>query len=291
MCLEAEDGEGGSRDLVAVAPHAAVEAGREPVPRRAAPAPAAEPPGPAEDAAPRGAAAPAAPAWEMAELAAQNAVFERRGGPAEDIVAWAAERYRPEAVLACSFGVEDCVLVDICFRHAPDVQIFYLDTQLLFPETYEARDRLVARYGIRPVPVLPALTPEEQARRHGPALWSRDPDLCCHMRKVVPLEGFLRGRRAWITGVRRDQAPSRAGAPFVGWDQRFGLAKANPLAAWSSRDVWRYVHEHDVPYCSLHDQGFPSIGCWPCTRAVGPGEDPRAGRWSGSTKTECGLHA
>ena len=231
------------------------------------------------------------PAWEQLALEAQDAVFERRGGPAEDIVAWVAERYRPEVVLACSFGVEDCVLVDMCWRLGADVQAFYLDTQLLFPETYETRDRLVARYGIRPVQVLPPLSPQEQEERFGPALWSRDPDLCCAMRKVRPLQAFLRGRRAWITGVRREQAPTRARAPFVGWDARFGLVKANPLAGWTARDVWRYVHDHDVPYCSLHDQGYPSIGCWPCTRAVRPGEDPRSGRWAGSAKTECGLHS
>jgi phosphoadenosine phosphosulfate reductase len=234
---------------------------------------------------------PAEPAaWEVEELAAQNAVFERRGGPAADVVAWVANRYRPEVVLACSFGVEDCALVDIVSRHAPNVGVFYLDTQLLFPETYATRDRLIARYGLRPVRVLPRLDPERQAEAHGPALWRRDPDACCRMRKVEPLAAFLRGQRAWISGVRREQSPTRATAPFVEWDRRFGLAKANPLAVWTGRDVWRYVQEHDVPYNPLHDQGFPSIGCWPCTRAVRPGEDPRAGRWAGFDKTECGLH-
>jgi phosphoadenosine phosphosulfate reductase len=234
---------------------------------------------------------PGPPAWEALELEAQNALFERRGGPAEAIVTWVCERYRPEVVLACSFGVEDCVLVDMCWRLGAGIQAFYLDTQLLFPETYATRDRLVARYGLRPAQVLPALSPDEQAERFGPELWSRDPDLCCEMRKVRPLQAYLRGRRAWITGVRREQAPTRARAPFVGWDARFGLVKANPLAAWTAREVWAYVHEHDVPYCALHDRGYPSIGCWPCTRAVRPGEDPRAGRWAGLDKTECGLHA
>jgi len=236
------------------------------------------------------AAGPEPPAWEVAELAAQNAVFERRGGPAEDVVAWVAERYRPEVVLACSFGLEDCLLVDMLSRHAPDVQVFYLDTQLLFPETYATRDALIRRYGIAPLRILPRLDPEEQAEAFGPALWAREPDLCCRMRKVQPLRLALAGRRAWITGVRREQAVTRASAPLVEWDAKFGLAKASPLALWSSADVWRYVHEHEVPYNPLHDQGFPSIGCWPCTRAVRPGEDPRAGRWAGQAKTECGLH-
>lgn len=236
------------------------------------------------------AAAEAQRPWEVQELAAQNAVFERRGGPAEDVLIWMANRYRPEVVVACSFGVEDCLLVDMLSRHAPDVGVFYLDTQLLFPETYATRDRLIARYGIRPIRVLPRQDPEEQAASHGPALWSRQPDLCCQLRKVQPLETFLATQRAWITGIRREQSPTRANAPYVSWDSRFGLAKGNPLAAWPEQAVWRYVHEHDVPYNPLHDQGFPSIGCWPCTRQVRPGEDARAGRWAGFAKTECGLH-
>lgn len=236
------------------------------------------------------AAAPEARAWEAAELEAQNEVFARRGGPAEDVLAWMANRYRPEVVLACSFGVEDCVLVDLISRHAPDVGVFYLDTQLLFPETYATADRLVERYGIHPVRVLPRLDPEAQAERFGPALWRRQPDLCCAMRKVEPLQAYLATKRAWISGVRREQSPTRAGAPFLEWDRRFGLAKANPLAAWTAAQLWDYVHAHAVPYNPLHDQGFPSIGCWPCTRAVRAGEDPRAGRWAGFAKTECGLH-
>ncbi len=228
--------------------------------------------------------------WEIAELAAQDAVFERRGGPAEDVLTWVAGRYGPEVLLACSFGVEDCVLVDMISRYAPGVAAFYLDTGLLFPETYATRDRLVARYGIRLLRVAPAQDVEQQAAEYGPALWRRDPDLCCKLRKVVPLRAALAHQRAWITGVRRDQAASRAHTRHLEWDSRFGLVKANPLAGWKAADVWRYVHERDVPYNPLHDHGFPSIGCWPCTRAVRAGEDPRAGRWAGSAKTECGLH-
>ncbi len=240
--------------------------------------------------APVQAAEPGAAAWETAELAARNEVFERRGGPAEDVLAWVAQRYAPEVVLACSFGVEDCLLVDMISRVAPAVGVFYLDTELLFPETYATLRGLERRYGIRPVRVQPHLNVEAQAEAYGPALWSRQPDLCCQLRKVQPLRRALAGRRAWVTGIRREQAPTRANSPFVTWDDRFGLAKANPLATWTTEDVWRYVHAHDVPYNPLHDQGFPSIGCWPCTRAVRPGEDPRAGRWAGQEKTECGLH-
>ena len=228
--------------------------------------------------------------WEQEELEAQNALFDRRGGPAEDVLAWAARRYAPDVVLACSFGVEDCVLVDLISRHAPSIGVFYLDTQLLFPETYETMERLMRKYGIHPQRYLPRQDLETQAATYGPALWKRDPDLCCHLRKVEPLQRALAGRRAWVTGVRREQAPTRANAPLVGWDAKHGLVKVNPLAAWNWREVWRYVHEHDVPYNPLHDHGFPSVGCWPCTRAVRPGEDLRAGRWSGTAKTECGLH-
>ncbi len=229
-------------------------------------------------------------AWESAELAAQNEVFERRGGPAEDVLVWMANRYRPEVALACSFGLEDCALVDMLSRHAPNVGIFYLDTQLLFPEAHATRDRLMERYAIRPLRILPRLDPEAQAAEFGPALWARHPDACCAMRKIQPLQAFLATQRAWITGIRREQSPTRLHAPFVEWDRQFGLAKANPLAAWTAADAWRYVRDHAVPYNPLHDCGFPSIGCWPCTRAVQPGEDARAGRWSGFAKTECGLH-
>lgn len=245
---------------------------------------------------------PAAPAvggeeaWAAereALVAADRLLSEAGGSPlgqAEAVVAWIDARYRPGVVLACSFGAEDCVLVDMISRVAPAVGVFYLDTELLFPETYRTRDRLVARYGIRPVQVLPLLRVEEQAAAHGPALWERAPDLCCRMRKVEPLTRFLSTQRAWITGIRREQSPTRAAARLLEWDGGFGLAKGNPLAAWTHRDVWQYVQDRDVPYNPLHDQGYPSIGCWPCTRAVRAGEDARAGRWSGFAKTECGLH-
>ncbi len=231
---------------------------------------------------------------EEADLAEQSRLLTEEGaGPlaqAEAVVAWLAARYLPGVVLACGFGVEDCLLVDLLSRVAPAVGVFYLDTQLLFPETYATRDRLVERYGIHPVAVRPRQTVEEQAEALGPALWGRDPDLCCRLRKVEPLTRILSGQRAWITGVRREQGPTRARTPLLEWDRRFGLAKGNPLAAWTARDVWRYVHDQDVPYNPLHDRGYPSLGCWPCTRAVRAGEDPRAGRWSGFAKTECGLH-
>lgn len=223
----------------------------------------------------------------LAELAGR---WEAAGTRPEAIVAWVGERFGPDAVLACSFGAEDCALFDMVARRAPSVGIFYLDTGLLFDETYATRDRLHERYGLRAVPFRPARTVAEQADAYGAALWAREPDLCCRLRKVEPLGAALAGRLCWITGVRRDQAPGRAHTPLVHWDARFRLVKVNPLARWRSEDVWDYVHAHDVPYNPMHDRGFPSIGCWPCTRAVMAGEDPRAGRWDGFAKTECGLH-
>ncbi len=173
---------------------------------------------------------------------------------------------------------------------SPKTDIFYLDTDFHFQETYETRDRLAERYGINFVQVKPLLTPEEQAAKHGDELWKSDPNACCNIRKVEPLTRVLGKYDAWITGIRREQAPTRANAKKVEYDTKFGLVKFNPLASWTQDDVWNYIREHDVIYNPLHDQNYPSIGCAYCTRQVMPGEDPRAGRWSGHQKIECGLH-
>jgi phosphoadenosine phosphosulfate reductase len=165
-----------------------------------------------------------------------------------------------------------------------------LDTNVHFKETYETRDRLEQHYGVKFIQVLPKLTLEEQAQQHGEELWKTDPNACCNIRKVEPLTGILAKYDAWITGIRRDQAPTRANAKKVEYDVKFGLVKFNPLAAWTSEDVWNYIRANNVIYNPLHDQNYPSIGCEHCTRPVQPGEDPRAGRWSGFEKTECGLH-
>jgi phosphoadenosine phosphosulfate reductase len=207
----------------------------------------------------------------------------------EALLEWAVAKF-PRITLACSFGAEDVVLVDMLQKVAPQVPIFYLDTDLHFRETYETRDRLQERYGIEFIRVSPALSLEEQAKEYGDALWSRDPNLCCRLRKVDPLSGVLRNYDAWITGIRREQAPTRANAKKVEYDVKFGLIKFNPLANWTSGDVWDYIKTNHVIYNPLHDQNYPSIGCEKCTRPVKPGEDPRAGRWSGFEKTECGLH-
>jgi phosphoadenosine phosphosulfate reductase len=174
-------------------------------------------------------------------------------------------------------------------RINPEARFYYLDTDVLFPETYETRNRLGEALEIE-FDRYHNISLEEQAQLYGDELWASQPDLCCATRKVEPLQRALGEVDAWVTGVRRDQAPTRANAKKVEWDEKFGLVKANPLADWTLKEVWAYIHEHDVPYNPLHDRNFPSIGCTHCTRPVMPGEDPRAGRWAGQDKVECGLH-
>ena len=211
-------------------------------------------------------------------------------GTGAEIVRWAAERYAPRLAFATAFGPEGLVLLDLVAREGLAVDVFTLDTGLFFPETYELWRRLEARYGLVIRAVRPELDLEQQAARHGAALWARDPDACCALRKVEPLQRALRGHDAWISAIRRDQTPERASARPVERDRRHGLVKVNPLLAWSARDVWAYLREHDIPNNPLHERGYLSIGCQPCTGPVAEGEDPRAGRWRGHEKTECGLH-
>lgn len=225
------------------------------------------------------------------ELKALSNSFETRSP--QDLLQDVLARYGSRIILACSFGAEDVVLVDMIQRIRPGTPLFYLDTDFLFAETYEVRDRIMAKYGLsaeQAIQVQSLLTPDRQAAEHGPALWARDPDLCCQLRKVEPLSRVLRGYAAWVTGIRRDQAPSRAHAGLIEWDGKFGLIKVNPLATWTAADVWRYIHAHGVPYNTLHERNYPSIGCTHCTAPVLPGEDPRSGRWKSFAKTECGLH-
>lgn len=208
-----------------------------------------------------------------------------------EAVKWANDNFsRDELSLACSFGPEDVALVDMLVKVNPKARIFYLDTDLLFKESLDVKDRLVEKYGISPERYGAKTTLEEMAREFGEELWKREPDRCCDIRKMLPLAEALSGLRCWITGIRRDQAPTRANAPVVSWDAKFKLVKVNPLVRWTSDDVWNYIKKNDVPYNVLHDRNYPSIGCEPCTKPVMPGEDPRAGRWAGFQKTECGLH-
>jgi len=197
-------------------------------------------------------------------------------GLAEDVVAEAVERHHPRLVLACSFQKEESVLIDMLMRVAPDARVFTIDTGVLFPETYAVWKQVEERYGLK-VEIYDA------SNRTQP--WTGG-DHCCGVKKVAALEEALAGVDAWITGIRREQAPTRANAQHVERDERRGIWKFNPLAEWTDKDVWNYISKHDVPYHPLHDQGYDSIGCGPCTL---PGAG-RAGRWAGSEKVECGIH-
>jgi phosphoadenosine phosphosulfate reductase len=182
------------------------------------------------------------------------------------------------------------VLVHMLSEIEPDVRVVEFDTGLLFRETYETRRKLIERYPVRFERIEPELSVEEQAAVHGDRLWERDPDACCGMRKVAPLRQALDGMDAWITGIRREQSTTRENARKIEIDERRGVVKVQPLVDWTNRDVWRYIWRHGIPYNPLHDHGFPSIGCVPCTSAVEEGGDERTGRWKGTGKVECGLH-
>lgn len=207
------------------------------------------------------------------------------------ILGWAIATYGARLVASCSFGgPTGMVVIDMLSKLDRSIPIAYLDTGLLFPETYALVRRVEEHYGIAPLAITSALSVQRQNDVHGEALWQRDPEHCCTIRKVRPQATFLAGYDAWITGMRRDQTTTRAATPIVQWDDRFGLAKINPLARWDERRVRRYITEHDVPYNILLDRGYASIGCRPCTRPLQTGESGRDGRWSGFTKIECGLH-
>ena len=208
----------------------------------------------------------------------------------QHVLSWAFETFGDSVAISSAFGAEGMVLIDMASRVRKDFRLFTIDTEFLFPETYNLMDRIEQRYGVSIEKVYSLLSPDEQERHHGAALWSHNPDLCCNLRKVEPLRRKLGELRAWITSIRRDQTSARAGARKVEWDTKFGLVKINPIADWTSKQVWRYIRQHDVPYNALHDQNYPSIGCTHCTVAVRAGEDPRAGRWPSFAKTECGLH-
>jgi phosphoadenosine phosphosulfate reductase len=208
---------------------------------------------------------------------------------AESLLEWAADAFGDRVCLTCSWQKQSSVLVHMVSDLGLDLPVLELDTQLFFKETYETRDRLVERYGLslgRPELISVA----EQHRREGPNLWERDPDRCCHIRKVEPLERALEPYTAWVSGIRRDQSPSRAETPKIQWSERYGVWKLHPLADWDEKRVWAYITVNEIPYNPLHEVGYRSIGCIPCTRPTRPDEEERAGRWAGSDKLECGIH-
>jgi phosphoadenosine phosphosulfate reductase len=215
---------------------------------------------------------------DLGELAAVTAELEHQ--PASAAVRWAHERYGSGLVLAASF--QDCVLIDIAVKAVPSIEVVFLDTQYHFAETLWYVDRVRELYDLNLTIMEPLVPPDD--------LWQTDTDECCAMRKVEPLARALRDKQAWMSGVRRSEAPSRTNTQIVHLDVGRGIVKVNPLAGWSDDEIATYKQDHDLPEHPLVAQGYPSIGCWPCTRSVAPGEDPRSGRWSATGKTECGLH-
>jgi phosphoadenosine phosphosulfate reductase len=206
------------------------------------------------------------------------------------ILAWAVETFASRLTMATAFGAEGCCIIHMLAEIEPRTRIFNLETGYQFPETLALRERIKERYGVEVEYIRPELTVEEYEAEHGGPLYTIRPDQCCHDRKVLPLRRAVQGYDAWISSIRADQTRDRAQADIVQWDAKFNLVKINPLLGWNKKDVWSFIHEHDVPYNPLHDQNYPSIGCWPCTRAVQNGDDERAGRWAGTVKKECGLH-
>ncbi|HKQ47190.1 MAG TPA: phosphoadenylyl-sulfate reductase [Phycisphaerae bacterium] len=213
----------------------------------------------------------------------------------QELVAWSLERFGDRnLVITTSFGMEGCALIDMYARHRRPLDIIYLDTMFFFPETYALRDRLAERYPhLSFINRGTTLTPEEQAEHFGPELWKNNPDQCCKIRKVDPMNEVLTGADVWVTGLRRSQSETRAALRVMEWDWKFQLIKFNPLVSWDRQQVWEYVQSHEVPYNELHERGYPTLGCTHCTKPVEGsqiGDYTRAGRWTGTTKTECGLH-
>jgi phosphoadenosine phosphosulfate reductase len=213
-----------------------------------------------------------------------------QNGNGADLLAWAINTFGFGLSIGTGLGASGIVLMDMALRIHPEVDIFYIDTGYFFPETYQLISRLEQHYqrGLRRVAT--NTTIEQQEKRYGPQLYTNDPNLCCHIRKVSPLKQALADSTAWVSALRHDQSSTRKEVPMVQWNERYSLVKIAPLAHWTEADIWEYVHEHDLPYNELHDQGYSSIGCWPCAQPVNEGEDLRAGRWRGKSKTECGLH-
>jgi phosphoadenosine phosphosulfate reductase len=229
--------------------------------------------------------------FEAAELAARSAELESQ--PPAAVLEWAIRHYSPKIAISTAFGVEGCALIDMAVKIWPQIPVFTVDTDFLFPETHALVARIVEKYGLVLTTLKGTVTKEEQDRKHGLALYGRDTDLCCSLRKVEPTRRAVAGLDAWVAGLRRDQGKSRAGIQLLeryDHDDGSPLIKVNPLASWTRNDTWKYVLANGVPYNPLLDDGYKSIGCWPCTAPVGAGDDERAGRWAGSQKKECGIH-
>jgi phosphoadenosine phosphosulfate reductase len=228
------------------------------------------------------------PRFSNEQIAAVNR--ELATAPPQTVLRWAAATFGKKLTMATAFGAEGCCLIHMLAAIDPGVRIFNLETGYQFKETLDLRERIKHRYGVEVEYIRPELSVAEYEVEHGGPLYGLRPDQCCYDRKVLPLRRAVVGYSAWISAIRRDQTGDRAVADRVQWDAKFSLVKVNPLLAWTKKDVWKFILDNDVPYNPLHDQGYPSIGCWPCTQPVGDAEDERAGRWAGTKKKECGLH-
>lgn len=223
------------------------------------------------------------------ELAAASEQLESAGP--DEIIQWAVDRFGMKLTMGTAFGPEGMTILARLSKIAPSTPVFNLDTGYQFQETLDLRDEVERRYKIDVQLMKPDLTVEAYEALHGGPVYKTNPDQCCGDRKLTVLKRSIVGKHAWISAIRRDQSPDRARASIVGWDKKFGLVKINPLANLTKSDIWTYITDNDVPYNPLHDKGYPSIGCWPCTRSVLFGGDEREGRWDGFKKTECGLHS
>jgi len=225
---------------------------------------------------------------QLAELARQSQALET--AQPWEILQWTAENFADGFAVATAFGAEGMLIIHWLSQVARQTPIFNLDTGYQFDETLQMVGRIEERYGLRVELVHPELDVQQYEQLHKGPVYAHNPDQCCGDRKMVPLKKRLTGVTAWASAIRRDQSPDRAKAPIVGWDRKFGLVKVSPLANWNKSQVWQTIIAEKVPYNPLHDQGYPSVGCKPCTRCVLAGDDERAGRWAGAKKTECGLH-
>ena len=225
----------------------------------------------------------------VADIDAEAVAADLENKSAQEALEWMFGHFGQDHYIACSFQKTSSVTAHMATQINPEARFFYLDTDVLFEETYETRDRLAEHLGIE-FDRFHNLTLEEQAAQYGDELWKSNPDTCCSLRKVEPMGRALSSVECWVAGVRRGDSASRSKTPKLGWDKKFDLWKLNPLADWSERDVWNYIREHHLPYNPLHDHGYPSIGCTHCTKPVGPGGSPRDGRWAGQSKTECGIN-
>jgi phosphoadenosine phosphosulfate reductase len=230
----------------------------------------------------------AEPQFSADKIAAASALLEGRS--AEAVLRWAVEQFYPRLTMATAFGPEGNCIIHMLADINPRVRIFNLETGYQFPETLQVRERIKKRYGIEVEYIRPETTVAEYEDEHGGPLYVIRPDQCCLDRKILPLRRAVVGYEAWISAIRKDQTGDRGQASVVQWDAKFSLVKINPLLHWTKKDVWNFITKHDIPYNPLHDHGYPSIGCWPCTAPVSDGEDERAGRWRGTGKKECGLH-